>query len=155
MKVKFEFARSSDEPQVKQLLAECELPYEDLTPLHLKHFLVLRYGTQVAGVIGLELLGKFALLRSLAVPVPFRGQGIASLLTKQVEEFARSREVEALYLLTTTAEDFFAKRGYRKVERDTVLAVVQETAEFRSLCPSIAICMHKYLNTVENFDSKR
>lgn len=153
--MKVEFARSSDEPQVKQLLAECELPYEDLTPSHLQHFLVLRDGTQVAGVIGLELLTKFALLRSLAVQAQFRRQGIASLLTKQAEEYARSCEVEAIYMLTTTAEDFFAKRGYYRVNRDTVPAVVQETAEFRSLCSSAAVCMYKCLNTVENFDSKK
>lgn len=116
---------------------------------------MLRDGTRVTGVIGLELLGKFALLRSLAVLVRFPGQGNASQLTKQVEEFARSREVEALNLLTTTAEDFFENRGYHRVDFDTVSAAVQETAEFQSLCPSIAICMHKYLNGVENFDSTR
>jgi amino-acid N-acetyltransferase len=106
-------------------------------------------------VIGLEVLGKFALLRSLAVPARFPGQGNASQLTEQAEEFARSREVEALNLLTTMAEDFFGKRGYHRVDRDTLPAAVQETAEFQSLCPSIAVCMHKYLNAVENFDSKR
>lgn len=116
---------------------------------------MLRDRTQVTGVIGLELPGKFALLRSLAVPVRFPGQGNASQLTKQVEGFARSREVEALILLTTTAEDFFAKRGYHRVDRDTVPAAVQETAEFQSLCPSVTVCMHKYLNAVENFASKR
>ena len=145
--MKFEFARSSDEPQLKQLLAECELPYEDITPSHLQHFLVLWDGAQLIGVIGLELLGTFALLRSLAVQVRYRGQGIGSQLTRQAEEYARSYEVEALYLLTTTAESFFAKQGHHTVGRNAVPAVVQETAEFRSICPSTAICMVKHLNT--------
>jgi len=37
--MKFEFADPSDEPQVRQLLAGCELPDEDITASHLQHFL--------------------------------------------------------------------------------------------------------------------
>lgn len=143
--MKPEFARSSDESRVKQLLAECQLPFEDITPSHLQHFLITRQETRFTGVIGLELRGRFALLRSLAVGKPFRGQGIASQLTKQAEDYARTHEIESLYLLTTTAESFFAKHGYQTIDRDSVPTAVQETAEFQSLCPATAICMFKAL----------
>jgi amino-acid N-acetyltransferase len=83
--MKFEFVRTGDKSYVKQLLAECALPYEDITPAHLRHFLVGFHQTKLVGVIGLELLGSFALLRSLAVQIDFRGQKIASQLTKQAE----------------------------------------------------------------------
>jgi amino-acid N-acetyltransferase len=111
--MKFAFAHPGDIPHVKQLLAECTLPCEDITPAHLRHFLVVRHQTKLVGVIGLELLGSFALLRSLAVQIDFRGQKIASQLTKQAEAYARSHKVRSLYLLTTTAEGFFTKQGKR------------------------------------------
>ena len=149
MNKKLAFERPRDEAQVKRLLAACELPYEDITPSHLQHFLTLRDGTRLAGVIGLELLGNSALLRSLAVPTQYRGRGIGSQLTRKAEEYGRSRGVEALYLLTTTAEGFFAKQGYGRIDRSTVPAAVQETAEFRSLCPATAVCMVKHL--MENY----
>ena len=143
--MKPELARSSDESRVKQLLAECQLPFEDITPSHLQHFLITRQETRFTGVIGLELLGTFALLRSLAVGEPFRGQGIASQLTKQAEDYARAHKIESLYLLTTTAESFFAKRGYQTMDRSRVPTAVQETAEFQSICPATAVCMVKTL----------
>jgi amino-acid N-acetyltransferase len=141
-----EFARPSDESQIKHLLAECELPDEDLTAAHLRHFWVLRDGPQLVGVVGLEVLGRHSLLRSLAVPAWFRGRGVGSQLTSQAEKYAHSCGIEALYLLTTTAEDFFARRGYHQIDRNTVPPALQETAEFRSLCPSTAVCMAKRLS---------
>lgn len=143
--MKLDFARPDDESQVKQLLAECELPHEDITPAHLRHFWVLWDDSHLAGVIGLEMLGRFALLRSLAVPVAYRGRGIASRLTLEAEEYAHSHGVEALYLLTTTADGFFARHGYQRIDRGTVPSSVRRTAEFQSICPSSAICMVKRL----------
>jgi short-subunit dehydrogenase/N-acetylglutamate synthase-like GNAT family acetyltransferase len=142
-----EFARASDEPQMKQLLAECGLPYEDIIPSHLQHFLVQRDDARLAGVVGLEMLGRVALLRSLAVPASYRGKGIGSQLTRKAEEYARSQGVEVLYMLTTTADAFFARRGYHLVDRNAVPTVVGETAEFQSLCPASATCRVKHLRT--------
>ncbi len=144
--MKSELAHPDDETQVKQLLDECELPFEDITPSLLRHFWVLRDGSRLAGVCGLELLGTSALLRSLAVSPRYRGKGIARQLTKQVEQYAHSQGVEALYLLTTTAKDFFSTRGFQTINRDAAPAVLQETTEFQSLCPSTATCMAKHRN---------
>ena len=147
--MKFSFAYPDDIPHVKQLLAACALPCEDITPAHLQHFLISRHQTNLVGVIGLELFGSFALLRSLAVQIEARGQKIASQLTKQAEAYARSHEVRSLYLLTTTAEDFFTKQGYHTMDRNAVPVVVRGTTEFRSICPSTAKCMVKYLTAAE------
>lgn len=144
-----EFARLDDEPGIRRLLAECELPHQDITPAHLRHFMVLREEGRLVGVVGLELLGRHALLRSLAVPAQGRGRGIGTRLTAAAEAYARDREVETLYLLTTTAEGFFAARGYQRVERASAPAEMQETIEFRSLCPASAACMAKRLVTGE------
>ena len=52
-----------DEPWIRQLLILCDLPQEDITPEHLRHFLVLKKKGQVIGLVGVEALGQFGLLR--------------------------------------------------------------------------------------------
>jgi amino-acid N-acetyltransferase len=131
--------------EVQQLLAACELPYQDITPAYLEHFLGERDGQALVGVIGLELCGDSALLRSLAVSEQYRGRGIGSTLLASAGRHARSQGVKALYLLTTTAEGFFAQQGYEEIDRTMVPATVQETAEFQTLCPASAACMVKRL----------
>ncbi len=147
--MEFEFADPSDELRIRQLLAGCALPDEDITASHLQHFLVVRHETNLAGVIGLELLGQCALLRSLAVETQVRGKGIATRLVEKIEEYARSHDVESLYLLTTTAEGFFEKHGYCTTDRNNVPTDLKETAEFKSICPSTAIYMVKSLKEAE------
>jgi N-acetylglutamate synthase-like GNAT family acetyltransferase len=60
-----------------------------------------------------------------------------------VERHARERGVRALYLLTTTAEKFFAGRGYRRVDREAIPDPIRSTREFADLCPATAAIMVK------------
>jgi amino-acid N-acetyltransferase len=53
--------------------------------------------------------------------------------------------VGTLYLLTTTAREFFADRGYAEVERTEPPEAIRATTEFADLCPSTAACMRKRL----------
>jgi amino-acid N-acetyltransferase len=138
-------ASPADEPRIRQLLSSCGLPHEDITPEHLQHFLVLKEKRQMIGVIGLEVLRPFALLRSLAIDPLFRNRGLGSQLTQQAEKYADSLNIQNLYLLTTTAEGFFAKRGYEKVPREAIPNEIENTAEFSSLCPVTAVCMVKFI----------
>jgi amino-acid N-acetyltransferase len=62
-----------------------------------------------------------------------------------IEAHARSEQILALYLLTTTADQFFKRLGYQKIGRDSVPAPVRKTAEFQSICPASAICLYKEL----------
>jgi amino-acid N-acetyltransferase len=99
----------------------------------------------MAGAVGLELFEDVGLLRSLAVLEEYRGQGIGAQLAETAENYARARRVQALYLLTTTAPDFFARRGYEQTDRAAAPTALQKTAEFQSLCPDSAMCMVKKL----------
>lgn len=125
-----------DEPRIKQLLLLCELPQEDITPEHLRHFLVLKEKGEVVGVVGVEVLGRFGLLRSLAVDPRWRRRGFGLHLTEKAEEYAASLKIEALYLLTMTAEGFFASRGYQRVERTSVPAPFRGQLNSRVFVPS-------------------
>jgi amino-acid N-acetyltransferase len=146
--MKIELANPNDESRVKQVLLDCGLPNEDIILDHLDHFLILRDDDGLAGVVGLEIFGKCALLRSLAVTQSNRDKGFGTQLTKQAEVYARSKKVSALYLLTLTAEGFFAKQGYQKTDRNLVPTVLQQTTEFKNLCPASAVCMVKSLGAI-------
>lgn len=132
-------------PAVRNLLERCGLPIADLKPKHLEHFLVCRTQGGLVGAVGLELLGNIGLLRSLAVAPEFRGRRLAHELWARIHADARSRDIQQLYLLTTTAAPLFARWGFRSVARDVVPEAVRATPEYSALCPSTATVMAKDL----------
>lgn len=138
-------ASTDDLSAVVELLQACNLPYQDLTPGHMREFLVIPADGELAACAGLQIFGAAALLRSLAVRPPLRLQGVGAQLCGMLEDRARENGVHALYLLTLDAEKYFARRGYRSCERESVPAAVRASAEFRSLCPASAACMLKKL----------
>ena len=67
-------------------------------------------------------------------------------LCDALESTATDRGIATLFLLTTTAADFFEARDYLEAERDDVPDAIRGTREFAELCPSRATCMRKSLN---------
>jgi amino-acid N-acetyltransferase len=98
---------------------------------------------RVVGVAGLEVHGDFGLLRSVAVDPDYRGQGLAASLVEAAMERAKKLNLLSVYLLTTTARDYFARRGFADCERDDAPPAVRESWEFRSGCPSTAAFMKR------------
>lgn len=143
--MKLKFASPKDEYKIKRLLAISDLHHQDIKPSHLKHFLLAWDESSLIGVVGLEVKDRCALLRSLAVDADHRDKGIASWLVGEIENYAASLKLNTLYLLTMTAESFFAKRGYRQTTRESAPEGIQETAEFANMCPASAACMLKHL----------
>jgi amino-acid N-acetyltransferase len=137
MSFTFSFGAVQDTESVKRLLADCGLPDEDAGS-HIKHFLIARSGDEVAGVVGLEMAGSVALLRSLAVAGKYRGQGLAKLLYDRILAHAHARGIETLYLLTLTARAFFTRRGFTTAERSSAPRQIAATREFVELCPDTA-----------------
>lgn len=140
-----EFASPVDEPWIRQLLKSCGLPQEDLQRDHFKNFIVYKEKGLILGVVGLEIFGRIALLRSLAVEGRHRNQGIASQMISKIEEYGRSQQISKLYLLTTSAEEFFAKRGYQRIDRKLAPPEIKATREFQDLCPDSSVCLTKDL----------
>jgi len=138
--------RAGEQSAIKALISESGLIIEDITAEKLRHFLLARKGDEIVGVVGLEIAGKDALLRSLVVRESYRVRGIAVKFTEAVERYALSQAVETLYLLTMTAERFFARQGYARTDRSTAPAAMQATREFQHLCPATAICMRKSIH---------
>jgi amino-acid N-acetyltransferase len=130
---------------VKSLLASANLPTADLTENHCRHFFYTGPKDAPTGLVGLELLGDVALLRSLVVTPGDRNAGAGSALVQHAETYARGRGVRSVYLLTTTAESFFAKRGYARAAREAAPAAIKATPEFAGLCPASSAFMSKLL----------
>jgi amino-acid N-acetyltransferase len=132
---------------VMALLEAEGLPASDLTEAHLEHFFFTGTDGAPSALVGLEIFGDAALLRSLVVSAAARTQGLGSALVLHAEEYAAAHRVRSLYLLTTSAEAYFKQRGYRRIERSEAPPSIQATREFSSLCPSISALMIKPLQT--------
>lgn len=129
----------------RALLASANLPTADLTEAHCETFFYCGPTDAPAGLVGLEVLGDVALLRSLVVAPAGRNSGSGSALVKHAEEFARGRGVRRIYLLTTTAEVFFTRHGYAATSRDAAPAAIKATREFAGICPASSAFMSKQL----------
>jgi len=134
-------AGNGDLDSLTALLDVGKLPTDGLGD-HLQTTLVARDAAGIIGCVALEPYGKAALLRSLAVAPSRRGHGVGQHLTLAALDLARQRRVAAVYLLTTTAADFFARHfGFQPIGRAEVPAAVQQSVEFISACPQMAQAM--------------
>lgn len=128
----------------RPLLAASELPTDDLADPAIRLFGAFDGGALV-GVVGLQTCDRVGLLRSLAVAPAMRERGIARVLCERVIELARAEQLAAVWLLTTSAKDYFARHGFVAVGRETAPAELRSTAQFSSLCPSSATVMRRDL----------
>jgi amino-acid N-acetyltransferase len=144
MEITIEAAQPGDADAMAGLISANHLPLDGLRD-HLDTAVVARLDGAVVGVAALEVYKDGVLMRSVAVAPALHGQGLGHRLTNAVLRLARDLEAPHAYLLTTTAEAFFPRFGFERVERTDVPASVQASIEFRSACPSSAIVMRKAL----------
>ena len=133
---------------VHALLTESGLVHEDLTPAHMAGFMVMpsqESSSSLDAVAGVEIFlgAEEGLLRSVAVVPALRGKGMAKGLVSALENRAGTLGLRHLWLLTTTAPNFFRRLGYVDTPRTQAPAAVQQSGEFKSLCPASAVCLSK------------
>ncbi|HVE77570.1 MAG TPA: arsenic resistance N-acetyltransferase ArsN2 [Gemmatimonadaceae bacterium] len=133
-------ATAADLPAVERLLIANNLPTAGVADA-LHDFLVAESEEEIVGVGGLEVCCDNALLRSVAVDERWRGRGLGRAVVSGLIADAEARGLNALYLLTTTAERYFPSFGFAPTTREAVPAPVKETVEFRSACPASATVM--------------
>jgi len=129
---------------LEQLLVQNDLPARDVRANPECFYVAFVDGGRV-GAGGIEVYGSEGLLRSVVVEASERGEGYGTAICDALERRAAQKGVERLYLLTTTATEFFANRGYEPVDRSSVPPAIGETTEFSELCPDSATCMRKPL----------
>lgn len=133
-------AASSDLPSVLTLLESQALPTADVEAW-LPRYAVAESGGSVVGVAGLELYADGALLRSVAVADEWKGHGVGGALVADALGRARAYGAPAVWLLTTTADGWFPRYGFRVAERAAAPPGVSGSVEFREACPASAVAM--------------
>ena len=137
-------AGAQDLIAIRALLEHSGLPTSDLDSAR-PDFVVIRQNGEVIAAGALQRFGSSAILRSVVVAPDRRGRGLGQAAVSELERLARATHINQLVLLTQTAAEFFAHRGYRVIERSSAPQDMQRSDEFRSLCPSSATCMAKSL----------
>ncbi len=89
--------------------------------------------TLVGAFDGADLIGVIGLQACDGVRDSSRSRGIARALCEHVVELARARRFGSLWLLTTSARDYFTRRGFEAVDRATAPDALRTTAQFASL----------------------
>lgn len=140
--VSLEQADSETLPYVERLLDANDLPSADVRAKP-ECFYVAVDGSERIGIGGLERYGTDGLLRSVVIERSVRGNGYGAALCDALEAKAAAAGVDRLYLLTTTAESFFASQGYVEHDRAAVPDAIRGTTEFDTLCPATATCLRK------------
>lgn len=133
-------AKEVDLPAIKALLEASGLPTAGVDD-HWKTFIVAREAERIVGCGGSETHQTVALVRSIVVAEDRRGSGIGRGLVRQLLDRLASRGVREFYLLTTTAEDYFRKRGFKTIDRDEIHPQLLGSAELQGECPDTATCM--------------
>jgi amino-acid N-acetyltransferase len=140
-----ESALPRDLPAIRALLERVQLPLAGVDE-HLRTMLVAREGEQIVGTAALELYEDGALLRSVAVEPRWQGTQLGHQLTDAALQLAATHGAHTVFLLTTTAEQFFPKFGFEPIHREEVPMSVRASVEFQSACPASAIAMRKPLH---------
>ncbi len=133
-------AQPADLPAVMALLKDADLPVDGLAD-HFPHTLVAQDDGATVGCAALELYGAAALLRSVAVAAGQTGQGVGERLVQEALQHAREHGVTQVFLLTTTAGEYFPRFGFQQVDRAVIPDAVTQSLEFRGLCPESALAM--------------
>lgn len=137
-------AIASDLDAISSLLAVSELPLDGVAQ-SIENFFVAEAKEVIVGCVGLEMHGDYGLLRSAAVSEHLRGRGVGRQLVNEAIEDAKRRRHCALYLLTTTAEDYFPAFGFEKIDRSSVPVELNDSPELKGACPASATLMRKTL----------
>ena len=133
-------ATAADLEPIKELLLAAGLPTAGVDD-HWKTFIVAREGGKLVACGGAEAYQFAALIRSVAVRPEHRSKGLGRRIVRQLLDRLASRGLREFYILTTTAEEYFRKRGFKTIDRDEVHPQLLGSREFQDACPSSAVCM--------------
>lgn len=141
----FKLATPTDLPSVQNLLTENKLPIGGIEDQFETFIVAFTDDSKLIGCAGLEKYDNYGLIRSVVVQSAFQHKFLGSKLVEQVEQLAKKHTISQIYLLTETAKDFFAKKGYTVISRNDVPKHIQESYEYSTACKVSAVVMKKDL----------
>lgn len=108
-------------------------------------FYVGQVDRAVAAFGGLEGVGPDQLIWSVVVPAAVRGGGYGRQIAHALANQTGTDGVERLWLLTTSADGFFASLGWMVTDRASAPEAVRASRQFSGLCPASAVLMCRRL----------
>jgi amino-acid N-acetyltransferase len=141
MNIFYRQAAEKDTAAIRSLLESQRLPVDTVGTTLTEFYLALE-NEVIAGVAGFEYYGKDALLRSVAVPASLQKKQIGSHLVDWMLSLAKQKGVKRIVLLTETASQFFARKGFITVDRSSIEnETMKKSPQFCGGCCSSASCM--------------
>ncbi len=126
-------ATPRDLPYILGILTKSGLPIEGVKD-HIANFLIAECQGVIVGVCGLEVCGFIGLVRSVAVTKANRQRGVGRQLVEQLVRVAQRRGISELYLFTPSAQPFFGKLGFVRLENRTVPHSITLSYEYQEKC---------------------
>jgi len=136
-------ARLDDLEAVLGLLRAAGLPTSGVSDVFPAGYAVVRDGPELVATAGLETHGRVGLLRSVVVVESQRGAGFGRAVVEDRLRAARDRHLEGVYLLTTTAPEYFRRLGFTDTARGAAPDSLRASSEFATICPASATCLVK------------
>jgi amino-acid N-acetyltransferase len=124
---------------IKELLIENNLPVSDLNDRIT--FFVEKNDNEIIAAGGIEDAGTDAIIRSIAVAENYKGKGYGAQITRQLLNYAKTKNKKDIYLLTTTADNYFPRFGFKEVKRQDLPAALKSSSQYKDVCPSSAVIM--------------
>ena len=134
-------ASGPDLPSIAQLLHDGGLP-AGAARERVGRTVVAEADRRVIATAAWEQLGEDALLRSVAVATDERSAGIGMLVVAAALRQAARAGIRHDYLVTTDAEAFFARCGFRAIPREDLPSAVASHRQITRECPSTAPVMN-------------
>jgi amino-acid N-acetyltransferase len=141
MSIQYRLAGANDVLSIVELLKSSSLPTDDIGTSKIDFIVATGSGEKLIGCIGVERFGSDGLLRSFSVDSDYRDKTIGSQLISRLVAVSNQSGINTLHLLTTTAEKYFAAKGFSVAARSEAPGSIQSTIEFSSLCPSSSAYM--------------
>src|SRR5688572_5487359 len=136
-------ARLDDLEAVLGLLRAAGLPTSGVSDVFPAGYAVVRDGPELVATAGLETHGRVGLLRAVVVVESQRGAGFGRAVGEDRLRAARDRHLEGVYLLTTTAPEYFRRLGFTDTARGAAPDSLRASSEFATICPASATCLVK------------
>ena len=135
-------AAPSSLDEILSLLQVVNLPSEGVADYLASFFVAKTYTGKIVGCVGCEQHGQLGLLRSAAVHPDYQGAKVGTRLVFSLLSDAREKNIAEVLLLTTTAQDFFARNfGFQAAKRWRYNKRLQHSPEWNLPRCSSAILM--------------
>ncbi len=129
--------RGDDLEAVRELLGQVRLPEDGLEDQFGENYVVAEGDGKIIGSAGVEVYGRYGLLRSVAVSPDWQGSRIGRSLILERLYWAKAHGLVSMFALTTTPR-YFERLGFQMVDRNSIPAGIRFSREFTSVCPETA-----------------